>query len=922
MLATVRSMVKLRRFSKYLLLFLCTLMFSQSLTSYGAQVSSVPTVSAITVASECTPPGPADFSSQEIAPSASNASLPGHVVQPVHQGQARLISPLNPTFQLQVRLVFNIRNEAQFQKCLDSINDPSSPQYRRYLNSTTLQSFLPTPGQKASVSDLLTGEGLIVTDGASPLVLNVRGDAEAIMSAFAIRLSVYSYGNSAFFATDSDPQMPSNLASLVNGILGLDNYTRATPAESPCGNSSPDCPQGIQIGYSISTLISGGDTGSGQKVAVVDMPGDPNSQTAINDFDGNYSLPATTLDIIYPDGTPTSWDPGWASEAAMDIEAVHSVAPGATIVLAYDTVDPMNGVDYVTSHGLASVISNSWTYCCGSDTELLSSLVSSVDSRLAVDVAQGVTILFASGDAGARPDGINFGTEFPASDPNVLAVGATNLVLNGCGTTTCTGYGSESGAYISGGGYSGYFNEPNWQTSTIGSTGSKCTTGHLNPTCRAVPDIAMLGYSPAFWVYSTASNHCGTSGTSAGWFGCAGTSLSTPLWAGFIGVALQVKGGGQFGNIAPLLYSLGAGASYSTLFHDVTSGSNGYSAGTGWDPVTGWGSPIANNLASALNPTPQTLVTQVDSGSGSVTPNCSGSGGCSESVGSPITVTATPSSGWFFSNWSTQGGVSCSANPCTFNMPNNAVTLGATFTQVTQTLTTNVQTGSGAVTPNCAGGCSDPLGSGISVTATPASGYKFTSWTITGESCSDGSTSNPCTFTMPNNAVTVSATFTPTSTTVTMTVSYSVVGGGSPTAPVFHYVSKGVSKSLTLTKTATAVSVDAGSAWSVTSNPLGGSSSSQRWHSSQPLTGAASATTLVFAFQHQYYLTMKVSGPGAVTPSSGWYNAGQKVTIKATPNAGHKFKSWTGTGTGSFTGTTATGAVTMNSAITETANFV
>jgi subtilase family serine protease len=513
-----------------------------------------------------------------------------------------------PSLRLQVQLVFKIRNATQFQKCLNSINDPSSPEYGRYLNSTTLQPFLPTPGQKASVSDLLTRHGLIVTDGASPLVLNAKGNASAIMSAFAIRLAVYNYRNAAFFATDSDPQMPSNLASLVNGILGLENYTRVRPAESPC--SGPYCPQGIQIGYSISTLISSGETGSGQKVAVVDLPGDPSSQIAIDTFDAQYGLPATTLDIVYPDGTPTSWDPGWASEAAMDIEAVHSVAPGATIVLAYDLCslticDPMNGVDYVAWNGLASVISNSWGYSCFtgacSDTQLPSSLVSSVDSRLAIDVALGVTILFASGDEGAKPDGTTFGTEFPASDPNVVAVGATNLVLNGCGATTCTGYGSESGATISGGGYSGYFSEPSWQTPTIGSTSAQCTTGHLNPTCRAVPDVAMLGYIPGFWVYSTVSGGaCNTSKVGA-WYRCAGTSLSTPLWAGFIAVALQVGGGGQFGNIAPLLYPLGAGTSYSTLFHDVTSGSNGYSAGTGWDAVTGWGSPIANNLASALS---------------------------------------------------------------------------------------------------------------------------------------------------------------------------------------------------------------------------------------------------------------------------------------------------------------------------------
>src|SRR5208283_2053094 len=85
------------------------------------------------------------------------------------------------------------------------------------------------------------------------------------------------------------------------------------------------------------------------------------------------------------------------------------------------------------------------------------------------------------------------------------------------------------------------------------------------------------------------------------WFSCAGTSLSTPLWAGVLAVALQFRGGESFGNIDPLLYHVAAGSGYSSIFHDVTSGSNGLSAGTGWDPVTGWGSAIAGNLASAIS---------------------------------------------------------------------------------------------------------------------------------------------------------------------------------------------------------------------------------------------------------------------------------------------------------------------------------
>jgi hypothetical protein len=79
---------------------------------------------------------------------------------------------------------------------------------------------------------------------------------------------------------------------------------------------------------------------------------------------------------------------------------------------------------------------------------------------------------------------------------------------------------------------------------------------------------------------------------------------------------------------------------------------------------------------------------------------------------------------------------------------------------VATTLTTTVASGQGTVGPNCPTGCSENSGSSISVQATASTGWQFSSWSITGASCSGGPTSNPCTFTMPNNAVTISSTFT------------------------------------------------------------------------------------------------------------------------------------------------------------------
>ena len=268
-----------------------------------------------------------------------------------------------------------------------------------------------------------------------------------------------------------------------------------------------------------------------------------------------------------------------------------------------------------------------------------------------------------------------------------------------------------------------------------------------------------------------------------------------------------------------------------------------------------------------------------------------------------------------------------------------ATYVGFTESNALETLTTGVDSGSGSVSPNCPNGCSEEFGSGtffktpVTVTATASSGWQFAAWsTQTGITCS----TNPCTFAMPLNAVTLKAAFDPV-----MTVSYAILGGvppGPPFVPTFSYVQGGVSKSLTLTTTPVRVAADIGSEWSVSPNfgeivCIGSTctATGQAWVDTGATNGKfTGGSTIVFTYQHQFYLTMQVnpSGTGSTTPStSGWYNAGQKVTIGATAKSGYNFLSWAGSGAGSYSaicsvaGCSSAAAVTMNAPITETANF-
>jgi hypothetical protein len=199
---------------------------------------------------------------------------------------------------------------------------------------------------------------------------------------------------------------------------------------------------------------------------------------------------------------------------------------------------------------------------------------------------QGVTFVASTGDYGAA-DPI-----YPAVSPNVLAVGGTTLALNADNSynnETGWGYDSSSmGEFIgSGGGLSQYEGEPAYQSGAQ-------STGY-----RTTPDVSFVA-DPATgaWIADlynlTLSNP---------WEVVGGTSLSAPTWAGVI--ALVNEGRAAAGQ--PTLNSSSPTETQQDLYdlsqndyHVITSGSNGYSAGAGYNLVTGLGSPIVNLLVPDL----------------------------------------------------------------------------------------------------------------------------------------------------------------------------------------------------------------------------------------------------------------------------------------------------------------------------------
>ena len=148
-----------------------------------------------------------------------------------------------------------------------------------------------------------------------------------------------------------------------------------------------------------------------------------------------------------------------------------------------------------------------------------------------------------------------------------------------------------------------------------------------------------------------------------------------------------------------------------------------------------------------------------------------------------------------------------------------------------------------------------------------------------------------------NDFITGSAT-SGSANTVQFTLSYSVVGGGTALAPTFSYTSNGVQQTATLSTSPSVYTLDVGTSWSIT-NPLSGSTSTQRWVTNQTTSGTvSSAQTINFAYGHQYYVTFNTSpsSEGSTSPSgSNWYNAGQTYSISATAVSSYFLTSWTAT---------------------------
>ena len=500
---------------------------------------------------------------------------------------------------------------------------PGSPLYHRYLSPTAVAARFGAPAAEiARAVHYFDGFGLTATPLGGATLIEVRGPADDVARAFGTSFAVYPLPGGRSYVGHSTPAvLPAGIA--WSGAVGLGNASVPEPLAAPLSATAPipgplsSCTAGaaglapcqIQGAYNSSGVIANGTTGRGERIGIVDVydGSEPQSQLAADlaSFDAAFGLPNASVSYNYPVRTNQSLNgtsTGWGLEEALDVEWAHASAPGASIAMTFGTdsnAGLYEAVDWLVASHRTDVISLSWgendvgiynAYAGGCAAACNASTDGSyevLDPVLAAAALEGITVVAASGDCGAADGTSGRSTNFPASDPYVTGVGGTELTVSAAGA-----YGGEvawsgnaSGATSpgcqnqggSGGGFAP-FPRPWWQNGTGVPT---------RPATRGVPDVA-ADAATAVEVY------VGGSPTGVG-----GTSLATPIWAGFAALADQYAGS-PLGFLDPSLYAILRGGNYSAVFHDIQSGSNGYAAGRGWDPVTGIGTPRVDRLLPAL----------------------------------------------------------------------------------------------------------------------------------------------------------------------------------------------------------------------------------------------------------------------------------------------------------------------------------
>ncbi len=718
---------------------------------------------------------------------ASNAQsvLTHHMREVTRDGRAQALGrlPANQTMQLDV--VLPLRDRNALHSFLNELYDPTSPSYRHWLTPTEFTAmFGPSREDYESVVSYLKAHGFTVTGGTRDgMEVQVKGPVSAVESAFHVTMHSYQHPTESriFYGPDREPS--TDLPFALWHVSGLDNFSiphpmfvkksdyaaahGIKPEEVVKHATTGSGPSASFLGSDMRAAYYGGTalTGAGQNLGLFEYEG-----TDLADLNTYYKNVGQTLAItpvlLSTDGTSTSCLNSSGcddTEQTLDMTQALGMAPGLASMVVYIGSTDTAIISAMTTHSpLPTTIGCSWGWTPADPTTL--------DPYFEKMASQGQNFFAASGDSSTWS---SKNEAWPADDANVVSVGGTDLV-----TSKAAGPWTSETAWVdSGGGISpDKIAIPSWQqlSGVINSTNKGSTT------YRNGPDVS----ANANFSFYTCADQTTCQANSYG-----GTSFAAPMWAAYIALVNQqlvANGEKTIGFINPTIYAQNVTSSYATDFHDVTSGTSGsYSATTGFDLVTGWGSPngtgLINALAGSTTQTPTlslsaspTSVSVVVGSSGTSTITSTIGGGFSSSVA--LTASGAPT------------GVTVSFSPTSIASPGSG-TSTATFT-----VSSSTATGTYSITiTGTGGGLTETTSVSLTVTSAPVPAYTLSA-SPTAVSVTAGSSGSSTITTAVSggfsSAIALSSSGAPSGVTVSFSPT-SIAAPGSGTSTVTFTVASG-----------------------------------------------------------------------------------------------------------------------------------
>jgi subtilase family serine protease len=635
----------------------------------------------------------------------SGSFLTRHVREATANGQAASVGRLPAVATMQLDIVLPLRNPAALDSFLQEVYDPASPIYRHFL---TVQEFTerfgPTQEDYDAVVNFARANGFAIVGGSRDgMNVQISGSVSAVEAAFHVNMGLFRHPteNRTFYAPDREPSV--NLPVQLWHISGLDNFSVPQPLfhhrdlTVKSAATTGSCPSTAFCGSDMRSAYygSGSLTGAGQTIGLLEFYG--YDMADLNTYYANTGQHlSANVTGISADGTSLSCFSSSGcddTEQILDMTQALGMAPGISTLFVYVGSTDTAILSSMTTHTpLPLQLSCSWGWSPADPA--------ADDPYFKKMAAQGQSFFVAAGDSDKWTTR-NY--PFPAEDANVTSVGGTDLTTSSAGGS----WSSETGWVDGGGGISpDGISIPSWQL----QSGVITASNGGSMIYRNGPDVS----ANANFTFYVCADQTTCTANSYG-----GTSFAAPMWAGFIALANQqaaINSAPPVGFLNPAIYSIGlSSSSYAADFHDITSGNNGFSAVTGFDLDTGWGSPTGASLINALvatSPSPNftisaspTSVSVVRGSGGTSTITTVISGGFNAAIA--LTASGAPS------------GVTVGFSPSSIAAP------GSGSSTVTLTVASTTATGTYSITVTGTGG-SITQSTTVSLTVTAPASPNFT----------------------------------------------------------------------------------------------------------------------------------------------------------------------------------------------------